>query len=222
MDELKEFVNRITTQPQLTGDITGLVKFRKELEAYLNNYKDWTKNELLLKKRQIEQMESQFEAYKLEHDNLPPAAFASQQKEFDLLAITKKRIDISLGRFEQKLPPKPKARPTLPELFAHDWQLSKLVDLLTANGFVQITKSGSRQWTGIKHETARGRGLQLVALSYVCQPFYKKTTYQQQELHHAWTTYFNYKVTRENWTEVKRPPEDSQYHRLFTNLLRSI
>jgi hypothetical protein len=117
---------------------------------------------------------------------------------------------------------KKKPLPTLEDIFSDKKKLKKPVEVLIAKGFVERRESGSLLWTGIKHDQARGRKLQLVALSDICKPFYIKTDYEQKELHHAWTTYFNFELAQNMFSKEKRQPEDSQYHRLFNNLLTSI
>lgn len=118
---------------------------------------------------------------------------------------------------------KKKPQPTLEDIFSDHKQLKKLVEVLIEKGFVERKKSGSLHWTGIQHDRAKGSGLQLVALSWdVCRPLYKKKTYEQKQIHHAWTTYFNYTFAPVNFTDGKRPAEGSNYHQLFKNLLTSI
>lgn len=117
---------------------------------------------------------------------------------------------------------KKKPLPTLEDIFSDKKQLKKLVEVLIEKGFVERKNSGSLHWTGIESERARGSGLQLVALTDICKPFYKRTIYQQNELHYAWTTYFNSSIAQNMFSKSKRPPEDSQYHSLFINLNTSI
>jgi hypothetical protein len=110
---------------------------------------------------------------------------------------------------------------TLEEVFSDTKQLEKLVSLLVEKGFVTM-ESGSPKWTGIDYARATGAAKQLIALSDVCKQLYKSKQYQKRQLHHAWTNYFNYKVSVEMFAESKKPPEESTYHDLFRNLMNSI
>lgn len=114
--------------------------------------------------------------------------------------------------------------PTLEDIFKDKKQLKKLVDLLIEKGFVERKETGSLHWTGKAQLQANGKAKQLIALTEVCKDknLYKKTTYLQNELHHAWTTYFNFQISPNMFTEYKRPPKGSQYHDLYKNLLTSI
>lgn len=117
---------------------------------------------------------------------------------------------------------KKKPLPTLEDIFSDKKQLRKLVEVLIKKGFVHRKENGSLFWTGIKHDQAKASGSQLIALTDICKPLYKKANYEQKELHHAWTTYFNFKISVVMFSGTKRPPEGSQYHRLFTHILNSI
>ncbi len=119
-------------------------------------------------------------------------------------------------------PPQQKKEPlSLESIFSDNKQLTKLVNLLIEKGFVTM-ESGSPVWTGIKSDNASGKGLQLVALTEVCEKLYKRKTYEQKELYYAWTTYFNYSIAQNMFSDSKRPPKDSPYHNLFNNLLTSL
>lgn len=118
--------------------------------------------------------------------------------------------------FFEKAKPKTEAKalPDLAAIFADKNNLVKLVKLLKENNFVS-EEAGRFFWTGIDHETARGKGLQLVALAEVCGRFYK-TTYNAKELNHAWTKYFNYKMAAVKWQDGEKDKHISDsYLRLF-------
>lgn len=120
-------------------------------------------------------------------------------------------------------PQKTKPLPSLEDMFIDKKQLTKLVEVLIEKGFVEKKETGSLYWTGIQHDRVKGSGLQFIALSFdVCKPLYKKTDYQQKEIHHAWTTYFNFYIAQNMYSDVKRPQSGSEYHKLFNNLLTLI
>ena len=110
---------------------------------------------------------------------------------------------------------------SLEDIFSKKTDLEKLVKLLEEKNFI-IIENGSPKWTGIESNKARGKKLQLVALSEVCRPLYKLKVYQAKELHKAWTEYFNIKASRVIFQPSKRPPDWSAYHQLFKNALSSI
>jgi len=112
--------------------------------------------------------------------------------------------------------PKPEAKPLpeLPAIFADKNHLVKLVKLLKENNFVS-EEAGQLLWTGKYNENARGEGLQLVTLSEVCRPFYN-SNYNAKQLNHAWTKYFNYKMSAVKWQDGEKDKHISDsYRRLF-------
>ncbi|PKP29873.1 MAG: hypothetical protein CVT99_15480 [Bacteroidetes bacterium HGW-Bacteroidetes-16] len=129
----------------------------------------------------------------------------------------------SIVELEKQLTQKPQIKnpPSLESIFSDNKQLTKLVNILVEKGFVTM-ESGSPVWTGIKSDKARGKKLQLIALSEVCEKFYIRNSYDKKELHYAWTTYFKCSIAQNMFSENKRPPKESPYHKLFNNLLTSL
>jgi hypothetical protein len=127
-----------------------------------------------------------------------------------------------LETWEKMEIPQPKEKPplTLEDIIEIN-HLNKLVELLKEKEFVKVEESSSIKWTGIKHEQAKGRGLQFVALTDICKPLYKKNKYTEREIYKAWTKYFNFKISENMFSESKRPVPDSIYHKLFLNLINS-
>jgi hypothetical protein len=118
--------------------------------------------------------------------------------------------------------PQSKKQPlNLEDIFSNKRHLDSLVKVLEEKKFITI-ENGSPRWTGINHDKARGKGLQLVVLSEVCRPKYKRDNYQAKELNEAWTEYFNYKMSPVKWQPGGRPADGSVYHQLFRNILQSI
>lgn len=109
---------------------------------------------------------------------------------------------------------------SLEDMFANKKHLNYLVKELTAKGFCHL-ENGSLTWTGKAHHTAKKPKSQIIALAYLCQPYYKKL-YQQKELWQAWTTYFNIGIAQNMFTDGKRPAPDSVYNKLFETLINSL
>lgn len=117
-------------------------------------------------------------------------------------------------------PRQEKRLPSLDEMIDKK-DLARLVDILLREDAAHETESGY-QWTGIKTKRMPGKKLQLVALSYAACVLCKKHQYEQQELHHAWTRYFNVDTSVNMWSDTKRPAEDSEYSKYFNKLIYSI
>ncbi|NCC74181.1 MAG: hypothetical protein EOM06_12370 [Sphingobacteriia bacterium] len=98
---------------------------------------------------------------------------------------------------------------TLETLFKKN-DLVKLVLLLKEHGFVDA----NTKWQGIRHETATGKGLQLVALAVVCSDMYRRKV-DNKQLWQAWTTYFGYEMKYTTWTPGKIEQMYDEYFRLF-------
>lgn len=101
--------------------------------------------------------------------------------------------------------------PRLEDIFQKN-DLDRIVSMLKEKCFATEIEN-QLTWTGIKHDSAKGVGYQLVALSQVCEKYYKRKNYQAKELHHAWTTYFHFDIKETNF-KPSTPISDS-YKRLF-------
>ncbi|HAK00374.1 MAG TPA: hypothetical protein DCM62_10140 [Bacteroidales bacterium] len=104
----------------------------------------------------------------------------------------------------------------LEQMFAPE-KLKDIIARLKDKNFIAQTANGY-QWQGIDNPIADGKGLQFVALAYYCQNkgYYKQISYQQKELHKAWTIFFNYKISKVMFCK-RNYPNDS-YFNLFANL----
>lgn len=98
---------------------------------------------------------------------------------------------------------------TLEQLFKKT-DLVHLISLLKEKGFVTTTG----KWQGIRHETANGRGLQLVALAVVCSDMYRRKV-DNKQLWQAWTSFFGYEMKYTTWTPGKIDQMYDEYFRLF-------
>lgn len=105
---------------------------------------------------------------------------------------------------------------TLEQMFAPE-KLKYIITRLKEKNFITETANGY-QWQGIDMPEAKGKGKQLVALAYHCQNkgYYKKSRYQQKEIHAAWTAYFKHKISPNMFSEVNTPNQN--YYSLFSNL----
>jgi hypothetical protein len=110
---------------------------------------------------------------------------------------------------------------SLENIFSDSQNLEKLVELLIEKKYVS-NEAGRLTWTGIEHETARGRGYQLIALSEVCRPLYVKKEYQAKELHSAWTSYFNFDIAVNNWQPSLKHKISDSYFKLFSFVRHSL
>lgn len=129
-----------------------------------------------------------------------------------------KKYYSDLQNFDQAKPkpePDPDPLPNLEAIFADKNNLVNLVKLLKDNYFVS-EEAGRLLWTGKYNVNARGKKLQLVALSEVCRRLYNSKTYNAIELNHAWTKYFNFEMSVVKWQagEIEKYISDS-YIRLF-------
>jgi hypothetical protein len=111
--------------------------------------------------------------------------------------------------------------PQLKDIFSDSQNLEKLVELLIEKKYVS-NEAGRLTWTGIEHETARGRGYQMIALSEVCRPLYVKKEYQAKELHSAWTSYFNFDIAVNNWQPSLKHKISDSYFKLFSFVRHSL
>lgn len=134
-------------------------------------------------------------------------------------AIEKMLIELLdvYSKIEYQKPPKEKQLLSLEDIFSDKNHLKKLVELLESKGFVKI-ENGSPLWTGIVSDTARGKGLQLVALSEGCRTFYNREV-DNKQLWQAWTTYFSENTQYTVWTPGKIAGMSDSYARLF-NFIR--
>lgn len=132
-------------------------------------------------------------------------------------------IAVSTWQRTNKTEKKNEALITLNNIFLDSQSLKKLVELLIERKFVSM-EAGRLTWTGIEHETARGRGYQLIALSEVCRPLYFKNKYQAKELHAAWTSYFDYPMDVNNWQPSLKQKilTRTSYFNLFTFVRHSL
>ena len=101
----------------------------------------------------------------------------------------------------------------LPDLMEPN-DLAKLNKLLLEKKYIKKTETGY-QWTGIKHETARGKGLQLVALAKVCRPLLNDSETESKTLWQAWTTFYAHEMKYTVWTPGKVETMHDSYFRLF-------
>ena len=128
-------------------------------------------------------------------------------------------LDDKLKELTPKKNKSAKHLPALEEMFADKSKLYKLVEELKIKNIVDP----DGRFVGVTgRPEVKGIAKQLIALSDLCKDFYKKQNYQKKELHHAWTSYFQIEISEVMFSEYKKPPEESEYHKLFYNLIKSL